>query len=154
MILGRVPPPVPVMILGFPPPVLVRGRGVDPTSGTGMLVPGWGSLGVGGFPAAVTYRLPLPGVPWREEGQDMRDLRSPGRSPVSTASARSMGRGRCRSVSEKPRWRMRIGVRGWRQRCWGGRRAPGPSRGTGSDSERLFREPGTGSIIRGTGAGA
>uniref|UniRef100_A0A8C3CI92 Uncharacterized protein n=1 Tax=Cairina moschata TaxID=8855 RepID=A0A8C3CI92_CAIMO len=103
---------------------------------------------------ARTYRLPVPGAPWEEEqeeeeeeeGQDMRDLRSPGRSPVSTASARSMGRGGGRSVSEKPRCRMRMGVRGWRQRCWGGFNVAGPSRGTGNDSERLFRAPAAPSI--------
>lgn len=127
-----------------------------PLSGTGTrmtlgeLVPVLGRFW--GCPGEVTHRLPVPGVPCREEGQDMRALRSPGRSPVSTASARSMGRHRYRSVSENPRCRIRIGVRGCRQRCCGGRRdPPGPSRGTGSDSDRLFLEPGTGSIIPGTG---
>lgn len=39
-------------------------------------------------------------VPWKEDGQDIRDFFSPGRSLVSTASERSMCRWWCRSVSE------------------------------------------------------
>lgn len=86
-------------------------------------------------------------VPWKEDGQDIRDFFSPGRSLVSTASERSMCRWWCRSVSEYPRCLILIGVRGCLQRCCGGFKVACPSRGTGSDSERLFFEHGGGSII-------
>lgn len=56
-----------------------------------------------------SYRLQLPPpappllvpVPWKDEGQDIRDVHKPGRSPVSTASARSMGRCGGRSGSAR-----------------------------------------------------
>lgn len=51
-----------------------------------------------------SHRLLLPPpvpVPWKDEGQDMRVVRRPGLSPVSTASARSMGRCGERSGSER-----------------------------------------------------
>jgi hypothetical protein len=56
-----------------------------------------------------SYRLQLPPpappllvpVPWKDEGQDMRVVRRPGRSLVSTASARSMGRCGGRSGSAR-----------------------------------------------------
>lgn len=86
-------------------------------------------------------------VPWKEDGQDIRDFFSPGRSLVSTASERSMCRWWCRSVSEYPRCLILIGVRGCLHRCCGGFRVACPSRGTGSDRDRLFLEHGGGSII-------
>lgn len=86
-------------------------------------------------------------VPWKEDGQDIRDFFSPGRSLVSTASERSMCRWWCRSVSEYPLCLILIGVRGCLQRCCGGFRVACPSRGTGSDRDRLFFEHGGGSII-------
>lgn len=86
-------------------------------------------------------------VPWKEDGQDIRDFFSPGLSLVSTASERSMCRWWCRSVSEYPRCLILIGVRGCLQRCCGGFRVACPSRGTGSDRDRLFFEHGGGSII-------
>lgn len=86
-------------------------------------------------------------VPWKEDGQDIRDFFSPGRSLVSMASERSMCRWWCRSVSEYPRCLILIGVRGCLHRCCGGFRVACPSRGTGSDRERLFFEHGGGSII-------
>lgn len=86
-------------------------------------------------------------VPWKDDGQDIRDFFSPGRSLVSTASERSMCRWWCRSVSEYPRCLILIGVRGCLQRCCGGFRVACPSRGTGSDRDRLFFEHGGGSII-------
>lgn len=86
-------------------------------------------------------------VPWKEDGQDIRDFFSPGRSLVSTASERSMCRWWCLSVSEYPRCLILIGVRGCLQRCCGGFRVACPSRGTGSDRDRLFFEHGGGSII-------
>lgn len=72
--------------------------------------PLWPDLGVaplarlGALRAGESHRLllpPLVPVPWKDEGQDMRVVRRPGRSPVSTASARSMGRCGERSVSER-----------------------------------------------------
>lgn len=86
-------------------------------------------------------------VPWKEDGQDIRDFFSPGRSLVSTASERSMCRWWCRSVSEYPRCLILIGVRGCLHRCCGGFRVACPSRGTGRDRDRLFFEHGGGSII-------
>lgn len=86
-------------------------------------------------------------VPWKEDGHDIRDFFSPGRSLVSTASERSMCRWWCRSVSEYPRCLILIGVRGCLHRCCGGLRVACPSRGTGSDRDRLFLEHGGGSII-------
>lgn len=86
-------------------------------------------------------------VPWKEDGQDIRDFFSPGRSLVSTASERSMCRWWCRSVSEYPRCLILIGVRGCLQRCCGGFSVACPSRGTGSDRDKLFFEHGGGSII-------
>lgn len=86
-------------------------------------------------------------VPWKEDGHDIRDFFSPGRSLVSTASERSMCRWWCRSVSEYPRCLILIGVRGCLHRCCGGLRVACPSRGTGRDRDRLFLEHGGGSII-------
>lgn len=86
-------------------------------------------------------------VSWNEEGQDMRDFFSPGRSLVSMAFERSICRWWCRSVSEYPRCLILMGVRGCLQRCCGGFRVACPSRGTGSERERLFFEHGGGSII-------
>lgn len=97
------PPPL-------PPPVTDSTRlTASPCGQRGELHPPYAPVGSARVRLPESYRLPLPPpappllvpMPWKDEGQDIRDVHKPGRSPVSTASARSMGRCGGRSGSAR-----------------------------------------------------